>query len=98
MKKKILIVIGILLIIYISFVTFDCIRLRNSKTGTKPLITISMGEYENGTIYKSLGYSIKYYVDIGEKTEINGTTYIEELGYGAEFRLFDKILIWAWIE
>ena len=53
-----------------------------------------MAEYENGNKYTGLGYSIKYYKD--KQVDINGN--IEESGYGAEFRLFDKILIWAWVE
>ena len=94
MKQKILIVIGAIIIIYILFVTIDCFRLRNAKSGTKPFITISLAEYENGNKYTGLGYSIKYYKD--KQVDINGN--IEESGYGAEFRLFDKILIWAWVE
>ena len=94
MKKKILIIIGVLIIIYISFVTVDCFRLKNAKSGAKPFITISLVEYENGNKYTGLGYSIKYYKD--RQVDINGN--IEESVYGAEFRLFDKILIWAWVE
>lgn len=88
MKKKIFLTIVILLIIYFIFVTIDCIRLRNAKVDTKPFITISLAEYENGNKYMGLGYSVKYYKDKQDN----------ENGYGAEFRVFDKILIWAWIE
>lgn len=88
MKKKIFLTIVILLIIYFIFVTIDCIRLRNAKVDTKPFITISLAEYENGNKYMGLGYSVKYYKDKQD----------DENGYGAEFRVFDKILIWAWIE
>lgn len=90
--KRMLIILGIILITYVSFVTVDCIRLRNAKSGTKPLVTVSLAEYENGNKYTGLGYTVKYYTDRDE----NGN--ILERGYGAEFRLFDKILIWAWIE
>lgn len=92
--KKVFIAIIILLAIYISFVTVDCVRLRNAKTGTKPFITVSLAEYENGNKYIGLGYSVKYYKD--RNIDINGN--ILEMGYGAEFRLFDKILIWVWVE
>ena len=92
--KKVFIAIGILLVIYISFVTIDCVRLRNAKTGTKPFITVSLVEYENGNKYTGLGYSIKYYKDRLENEKGN----IVESEYGAEFRLFDTILIWAWVE
>ena len=92
--KKLLIVLGVFLFIYISFVTLDCIRLRNAKSGTKPIITTNMAEYENGNKYFGLGYSVKYYTDRSE--DINGNILVR--GYGAEFRLFDKILVWAWVE
>ena len=87
-------VIAILLIIYVLFVTVDCIRLKKTQTETKPFITISYAEYENGNKYNGLGYSIKYYKDKPIDTDDN----IEKNIYGAEFRLFDKILIWAWVE
>ena len=108
--NKTLKIIGIIIVcivlIWGIYVTVDCIRLRNGK-GTKPLITIgeetkpliTIGEEktEYRTTYKGLGYTIKYYVDIGNITENDGMTYIEQLGYGAEFRVFN-ILIWAWVE
>ena len=95
--KRILIVFGIILFCYISFVTVDCIRLKNAKRGTKPLITISEYETDSRTAYKGLGYTIEYYVDKDEQKD-GDMTYINVYGYGAEFRLFDKIMVWAWIE
>ena len=92
--KRVFTVIAILLIVYVLFITVDCIRLKKAQMGTKPFITIRLAEYENGDKYIGLGYSIKYYKD--RRVDINGN--IEERGYGAEFRLFDKILIWAWVE
>lgn len=98
MRKKGVIVLAILILIFVTYITVDCIRLRNSKTGTRPLITIGVEESENRITYKGLGYSVEYYIDIGQIVEINGITYIEQLGYGAEFKLFDRILIWYWGE
>lgn len=92
--KRILIALGIIFIIYASFVTVDCIRLRNAESGTKPLVTVSLAEYENGNKYTGLGYTVKYYID--ELKDKDGNVF--ESGCGAEFRLFDKILIWAWVE
>lgn len=94
MKKTIFKIAVILLMLYILFVTIDCIRLRTMKLGLKPLITIGLGETENGEIYKGLGYSITYYENVTQKS--SDLVFIDI--YGAEFRLFDKILIWAWIE
>lgn len=95
--KTTLIVLGTLVVIYIGFVTVDCLRLKNSKISTKPVITISKELAENKITYYGLGYYVQYYIDIVE-TENNGTILKEARGYGAEFRLFNKILIWAWAE
>ena len=80
----------------IIYITFDCIRLSNSKFLEKPLIVLSESKSEdlNSTSknfheYTGLGYKIKYtyYNDSGNK-----------VGKSAEFKLFGKFLIWAWIE
>lgn len=92
--KKIFIILIAILALYAAYVIVDCIRLKNSKTDTKPLITISEPDYDNGTKYVGLGYSIAYYQD--SYVDDDGNANIK--GYGAEFRLFDSILVWAWIE
>lgn len=94
MKKKVWIAIGIILAIYISFVTIDCVRLGNTNSETKPIITVSLAEEENRSKYMGLGYSVTYYKDGQENPDGN----IVKNVYGAEFRLFDTILIWAWVE
>lgn len=91
MNKKVFIIIGILLIIYIAFVTIDCIRLGDLPNGSlneQPLITISMRKYEDdlgyGTEYIGLGYSIKYYRpnnSMGYKAEVNLFGIIPITGY-----------------
>lgn len=90
MKKKALIVTGIILAVYILFVTADCIRLGNADTQTKPIITVSTAEKENRVKYNGLGYSVMYYKDSQEQSDSDI--------YSAEVRLFDSILLWAWIE
>jgi hypothetical protein len=94
MKKKVLIAIGMILAIYISFVTIDCVRLGNTNSETKPIITVSLAEDENRSKYMGLGYSVTYYKDRQDNIDEN----IDKNVYGAEFRLFDTILIWAWVE
>lgn len=94
--KIVLLVFIILFALYVSFVAVDCVRLRNG-AGLKPLITLSESVTEFDTIYTGLGYTICYYTDIGDICEEDGITYVEQLGSGAEFRLFG-VLIWAWIE
>lgn len=90
MKKKALIVTGIILAVYIFFVTADCIRLGNADTQTKPIITVSSSEDENIVKYNGLGYTVMYHRE--------GTGNTDGNIYGAEIRLFEKILLWAWIE
>ena len=94
LKKKILVAIGIILVAYILFVTAECIRLENTGFETKPIITVSSSENEKTSKYTGLGYSVIYYKDNNKNADGN----IVENIYGAEFRLFDKIMIWAWIE
>lgn len=94
--KIILIVLAIIALAYLVFVTIDVIRLRNSKLGTKPVVTISEKVEDNKVIYSGLGYNVKYYVN--KTTDIvNDTEYIGIYGYGAECR-FLGFLIWAWVE
>lgn len=76
---------------FTCYICFIC----NSRLYEKPFITINMEEYENGNKYIGLGYSVKYYRKT-QKIVNDGIDVLAESGYGAEFRLFDKILIWAW--
>lgn len=92
--KKVFIAIGIVLSVYVSFVMADCIRLKNTEAETKPLITVGSSETENRQYYTGLGYTVGYYTD---KSEAADGTVTEEV-YGAEFRLFGKIPVWAWVE
>ena len=93
-KKKVLMAIGVILAVYILFVTVDCIRLGNTNSETTPIITVSLAEDENRSKYTCLGYSVIYYKDRQENTDGS----IVENVYGAEFRLLDTILIWAWVK
>lgn len=94
MKKKVTAAIGIILAVYILFVTADCIRLQNKTLETEPFITISSSQDAHKSKYTGLGYSVVYHRDGQENTDKNTNTRI----YGAEFMLFDKILLWGWIE
>ncbi len=97
-KKLVLIILMVLVLICVSYITFDCVRLYNSPLGTKPIITIDTEQTENRLIHKGLGYSVRYYIDREEKTEAEMATDVEQYSYGAEFRFLNKILVWAWIE
>lgn len=73
--------------IWIAFITLDCVRLKISRSiENKPLITINSPLTSNRQRYDDLGYSIAYYINDDNSI------------YGAEFRLFNKLLIWGWVE
>lgn len=86
--KKFFITVAAVICLYTAFLTVDCIRLRYSESYTEPFVTVDSYESKNRVSYTGLGYSVKYYTDNGESGDC----------YGAEFRLFDKIMVWAWIE
>lgn len=106
MKKKLkifCIILAIIIGFFAIFITEESIRLNMIK-GSKPLIvldqtkcSLSCAEIGNEiTIeYWGLGYklNIRYYHS-PESSEDNDVYIITS----EEFRLFNKILIWAWIE
>ncbi|MCI5904888.1 MAG: hypothetical protein MRZ61_07100 [Oscillospiraceae bacterium] len=83
--KAALITAAFLVIIAAGYICTESIRLRNSPCGTKPLITTGCETTDRMEIYNGLGYSVGYHTYDGRY-------------YGAEFRLFGKLLVWAWIE
>ncbi len=95
MKKKIIILFASLIICYILFVTIDSFRIKNNSfKNIKPLITISESRNNKSINYTGLGYTVKYNIDTNYNQDSNNN---EVTIYGAEFRLFNKILIWAYI-
>ncbi len=82
-------------IVYLLFVFIDYSRLKNSKTGTKPLICIKEEVEEYSQEYWGLGYSVKYYMVVEE--ERDGINYVGIYGTGAEYRVFG-ILMWNYCE
>lgn len=97
--RNILIAILVVVLLWLIFVTIDCIRLRHSKHYTYPLINLKQDVTKDDVTYTGLGYTIRY---IQEK-EINYTPGSDAVASGigacgAEFKLFGKILIWAYIE
>lgn len=95
--KKVIIIFVVMFLIWLTFVVIDCIRLRNAKYYTYPLIKVKQEANLERVTYTGLGYTISY---IQNKT-INYTPGLvaESIGScGAEFRLFGKWLVWAYIE
>lgn len=91
--KKVFLFIVILILFWTFLITIDSVRFSRKRINVKPIITLNSKQKDNKIIYKGLGYSINYYI-----TEIEINNQKQEKCYGAEFRLFNDILIWAWIE
>ena len=91
MKKKVVKVIGIIIIsfiiIYALFIAEEIIRL--SESLQEPIIVIEEINTYDGVTYKSLGYTLKrnYYCKSDDLCIVNEV----------EFLLFDKYFIWGWI-
>ena len=97
--RNILIAISIVVLLWIIFVTIDCLRLRNSKYYTYPLINLKQEANLERVTYTGLGYTVSY-IQNKEIIYIPGSGNVANgIGAcGAEFKLFGKILIWAYIE
>ena len=94
-----LISILIIICIWLIFVTIDCLRLRNSKYYTYPLINLKQEASLERITYTGLGYTVSY-IQNKEIIHTPGSDAVASgIGAcGAEFKLFGKILIWAYIE
>lgn len=94
-------VISILIIVFIwlVFVTIDCIILRNAKYYTYPLINLKQEANLERVTYTGVGYTVSY-IQNKEIIHTPGSDVVATgIGAcGAEFKLFGKILIWAYIE
>lgn len=82
--KAVLITAVCIIIMAAGYICADCIRLKNSPCGTKPMITTGSEVTDSMIQYNGIGYTIGYYTSSGEY-------------YGAEFRVFGRLLVWAWI-
>jgi len=97
--KDVIIAIIIVAVLWIIFVTIDCIRLRNSKYHTRPIVNLKQEVSQDETTYVGLGYEVTYIHEKEIMHEPGSDAWAVGIGaVGAEFRLFGKILIWAYIE
>ena len=100
MKKKLKIVsvvVAVIITLSIAFLGVEVIRLSKPENkGEKPIITLDESYNERNITYKGLGYTVTYLVD--SKTDPENDTITTHYIYSAEVRLFDKVLIGAWIE
>jgi hypothetical protein len=98
-SRILIIIISSAVLLYGVFVGVDCLRLYNAHESKPPIITIPPTEIEGNDIkYTGLGYTITYEIKEDLTSEEAGTINTVYNICGAEFRLFDKILLWAWIE
>lgn len=97
--KDIFIAILIVIILWAIFVIIDCIRLRNSEYHTLPIVNLKQKISKDETTYVGLGYTITYIHEREITHEPGSDAWLVGTGAcGAEFRLFGKTLIWAYIE
>ena len=100
--RILIIIISSAVLLYGVFVGVDCLRLYKLSESEKPLITIN--EIRGNDYWKceGLGYTVTYNFDPEKEgssdEEGKQNAYPGSHIYSAEFRLFDKILLWAWIE
>ena len=97
--RYLVVAISSAILLYGVFVGIDCVRLYNADESKPPIITIKPTKrLDDKMKYTGLGYTVIYTVNsenhAEEKQSQNGIYDI----CGAEFRLFNKILLWAWIE
>lgn len=100
MKKKFKIasvVIAVILVLSVAFLGAEAYRLSKPENkGERPLITLDESYNERSIKYKGLGYTVTYLVD--SKIDPENDTITTHNIYSAEVRLFDKVVVGAWIE
>ena len=102
MKKFVrilIIMISSAVLLYGLFVGIDCVRLYNVHESEPPIIITQPTKIQDDEVkYSGLGYTVIYKTKAEIPTEENESNNAIYDICGAEFRLFDKILLWAWIE
>lgn len=100
--RVLIIIISSAILLYGVFVGIDCVRLYKAGESNKPLITINEFRGEDYWKCDGLGYTVTYKFDpekaVAFEEEGKENAYPGSHVYSAEFKLFDKILLWAWIE
>ncbi|MBR6365828.1 MAG: hypothetical protein IKS10_07015 [Lachnospiraceae bacterium] len=91
--KCIAITLGLLLGLYILFVTEECIRIMVSPVGARPLIVLSEQEDELTRKYKSVGFTVEN--DLFRYTDDAGNASVRVCG---ETIRMGGAVLWGWIE
>lgn len=98
-SRFLIITISSVILLYGVYVCVDCVRLYNSDISKPPIISTQTTKKQGDEIkYTGLGYTVIYKTKAEIPTEENESKNAIYDICGAEFRLFDKILLWAWIE
>ena len=97
--RVLIIIISSAVLLYGLFVGIDCVRLHNADISEPPIIITQPTKIQDDEVkYTGLGYTVTYRINEEIETEENASRNAIYDICGAEFRLFDKILLWAWIE
>ena len=97
--RSVLIAVLVVIALWVIFVIVDGIRLRNSPYYTYPLINLKQDANLEKVTYMGLGYTISYIQNKSIMYTPGSDVFASGVGAcGAEFKLFGKILIWAYIE
>ncbi len=97
--RALIIVISSVALLYGVFVGVECVRLYNVDVSKPPIIITRPTQIQKDEVkYTGLGYTVTYRTKTEIPTEENESRNANYDICGAEFRLFEKILLWAWIE
>ena len=96
--RNLIIIISSAVLLYGVFVGVDCVRLYNADESKPPIIITKPTKIQDDEVkHTGLGYTVIYKTKSEIPTEENESSNANYDICGAEFRLFDKILLWAWI-
>lgn len=100
MKKKIKTVsciVAVLTVLSVAFLGGEAVRLSNPENkGKKPVVTIDEAYGESVIKYTGIGYTVTYGLSSANGFD-DGSITTHHIN-SAEVRLFDKILVGAWVE
>lgn len=98
-SRILIIIISSAVLLYGLFVGIDCVRLYSADESKPPIISTQPTKMQGDEIkYTGLGYTVTYRINEEIEAKENASFNAIYDICGAEFRLFDKILLWAWIE
>ena len=97
-SRILIITISSVILLYGIYVCIDCVRLYNAEESKPPIVIIQPTQIQDDEVkYAGLGYTVTYKINEEIEAKENASLNAIYDVCGAEFRLFDKILLWAWI-